>query len=133
MSSDVHSTREFPRTMAAIGGFIFLVFGVWAMAAPGSFYDQIALFEPFNRHFVQDIGAFQTGLGAVLVMAAFISSDALAVALVGSGVGAVAHVVSHLLGIDLGGTPGFDIPALSILGVLLLIAGLVRWRRTTRA
>ena len=118
----------FPKTMAAIGGFVFLAFGMWAMAAPESFFDQVALFEPFNKHFVQDIGAFQIGLGVTLVMAAFLTSDALAVALIGTGVGAVAHVVSHLVGIDLGGTPGFDIPALSILGILLLVAGTVRWR-----
>ena len=118
----------FPKTMAAIGGFVFLAFGIWAMAAPEAFFDQIALFEPFNRHFVQDIGAFQIGLGVTLVMAAFLTTDALAVALIGTGVGAVAHVVSHLVGIDLGGTPSFDIPALSILGILLLVAGVVRWR-----
>ena len=129
MGSEVRSNNGFPRTVAAIGGFVFLVVGVWAMAAPASFYDQIAGFEPFNRHFLQDVGAFQIGLGAVLVMAAFVSSDALVVALIGSGVGAAAHVVSHLVGIDLGGTPSLDIPALSVLGVLLLIAGFARWRR----
>ena len=111
---------------------MFLAFGIWALIAPESFYDRIALFEPFNRHFVQDLGAFQIGLGVVLVMAAFVTSDALVAALVGSGVGAVAHVGSHLAGLDLGGNPGFDIPALSLLGVLLLVAGVLRWRKLRR-
>ena len=62
-------------------------------------------------------------------MAAFVTRDALVVALVGTGIGAAAHVVSHLVGTDLGGNPGLDIPSLSILGILLLIAGVVRWRR----
>lgn len=119
----------FPRIIAAIGGATFLLFGFWAMVAPGSFYESVALFEPYNAHFVQDLGAFQIGLGATLVLAAFISSDALVAGLIGVGVGASAHVVSHLVGLDAGGSPAFDIPALSILGVLLVTGGVMRWHR----
>ena len=125
--------RGFPKTIAAIGGFVFLAFGLWAMVAPQSFFDAVAVYEPFNQHFVQDIGAFQIGLGAVLVLAAFVTTDALTVALVGVGLGATAHVGSHLAGIDLGGTPEIDIPSLSILGLLLLVGGAMRWRSTRRS
>ena len=119
----------FPRVAAAIGGFVLLVFGGWAMVAPRSFFDAIAAFDPYNAHFIQDIGAFQLGLAATLVLAAFITQDALTAALVGVGVGALAHVVSHFLSLDSGGNPQLDIPSLSILAVLLLVAGAVRWRR----
>lgn len=121
--------RSFPAVAAAIGGFTFVGFGVWALVAPSGFYDAVALFEPYNAHFVRDIGAFQVGLGATLLLAAFLTSDALAAALVGVGSGAVLHVVSHLASVDDGGTPEFDVPALSILGALLIVAGIVRWRK----
>lgn len=116
--------------VAAVGAFVFLTFGLWAMVAPQSFFESIALFEPYNEHFIQDIGSFQIGLGAVLAMAAFFTSDALVAGLVGVGIGALAHVISHLLGLDAGGRPALDLPSLAILGAALLIVGVVRWRRS---
>ncbi|MEX1044028.1 MAG: hypothetical protein WD020_05270, partial [Acidimicrobiia bacterium] len=110
----------FPPAAAAVGGFFFLGFGLWAMAGPESFFDAMAVFDPYNQHFVQDIGAFQIGLGAVLVLARFAgSADALAVSLVGVGIGSLAHAVSHLMGSDLGGTPAVDIPTFLVIGLLL--------------
>jgi hypothetical protein len=112
-----------------LGGFSFLASGLWAMIAPESFFDAVATFEPYNQHFVQDVGAFQIGLGAVLLLAAIRPrADALAVGLIGVGVGSAAHVVSHVVGHDLGGKPEMDIPLFAVLTVLLLVAGLVRWR-----
>lgn len=55
-------------------------------------------------------------------------TDALAVGLIGVGIGAAAHTVSHVVGRDLGGKPEVDIPLFAVLTVLLLVAGLVRWR-----
>jgi hypothetical protein len=119
----------FPRAMGVLGGFSFLASGLWAMIAPESFFDAVATFEPYNQHFVQDVGAFQIGLGAVLLLAAIRPrADALAVGLIGVGVGSAAHVVSHVVGHDLGGKPEMDIPLFAVLTVLLLVAGLVRWR-----
>ncbi len=129
MSSRDGDVGGFPKTMAVIGGFVFLSFGIWAMAAPSAFYESVALFEPYNVHFVQDLGAFQIGLGTTLLLASFVTLDALVAGLVGVGIGASAHVASHLVGLDVGGNPAFDIPALSLLGVLLVIAGAIRWRR----
>jgi MYXO-CTERM domain-containing protein len=120
---------RFPRIAAAIGGFVLIVFGGWAMVAPGGFYESIAAFDPYNAHFIQDIGAFQLGLAATLVLAAFFTNDALTVALLGVGLGTSAHVISHLLSLDSGGNPQLDVPSLSVLAVLLLVAGAVRWRR----
>ncbi len=119
--------RRFPQVVAAIGGFTFVGFGVWALVAPSGFFDALAEFEPYNAHFIRDIGAFQIGLGATLVLAAFLTSDALTAALVGVGLGAVAHLGSHLLSLDDGGNPDLDVPSLAILGVVLLVAGVARW------
>ena len=104
--------------------------GLWAMADPQSFFERVALFEPYNQHLLQDVGAFQIGLGAVLILAALLPSlDALTVALVGVGIGGALHAVSHVIGIDLGGRPAVDIPVFGGLAVVLLVAGVMRWRR----
>ena len=121
--------HRLPRAVAIAGGVAFVALGVWAMADPRSFFDALATFEPYNQHFLQDIGAFQVGLGAVLLLAAVPArADGLAVALVGVGVGAALHTVSHIVGHDLGGTPGRDIPFFAAIAILLLAAGGVRWR-----
>lgn len=99
--------------------------GLWAMVVPTGFFDAMASFEPYNQHFIQDIGAFQIGLGAVLILATRMA-DGLAVALLGSGTGAAAHLVSHIIGRDLGGKPEIDIPIFALLAALLVVAGAVR-------
>ena len=118
-----------PGMIAAIGGFVLLLFGGWAMLFPESFFESIAAFEPYNVHFIQDIGSFQLGLGATLVLAAFLTDDALLAALFGVGIGALAHVVSHLVALGSGGSPEIDVPSLSFLAVILLVGAAVRWRR----
>lgn len=120
---------RFPTIAAAVGGFVFLFFGVWAMVGPSSFYETIALYEPYNVHFIQDLGAFQLGLGATLLLAVFATSDALTAGLLGVGLGGAAHVVSHLVSLGEGGDPALDIPSLSVLGLALLVGGVIRWRR----
>lgn len=108
----------------------FIAFGLWALIAPRSFFDALATFEPYNRHFLHDIGAFQVGLGAVLLLAAFPRRiDGLAAALLGVGLGGLLHTFAHVLDTDLGGTPATDIPSLGLLAVALLAAGAARMRR----
>ena len=121
--------HRLPRAVAILGGVSLVALGAWAMVEPRSFFDALATFEPYNQHFLQDIGAFQIGLGAVLLLAGVPDcADGLAVALVGVGAGAALHAVSHVVGRDLGGTPETDIPSFVALAVLLLAAGGFRWR-----
>ncbi|MBA2278464.1 MAG: hypothetical protein H0W06_11960 [Chloroflexia bacterium] len=121
--------HRFPLVVAIVGGVGFAVLGVWAIVDPRSFFDAMATFEPYNQHFLQDIGAFQIGLGMVLLLASMPNrGDGLAIALLGVGVGAALHTVSHIVGHDLGGTPETDIPFFAMLAVLLLTAGGFRWR-----
>lgn len=118
----------FPRATAMVAGLFLLAAGVWAFIAPHSFYDALAVFPPYNQHFLQDTGSFQIGLGAVLLLAVAAPGDGLAVALLGVAVGQAAHTVSHVIGRDLGGNPSTDIPLLAILTVLLAAAGVAQWR-----
>ena len=121
--------QRFARVVAGLGAAFFVVFGLWAMVDPRSFFDAVATFDPYNRHLIQDIGAFQIGLGAVLALAlAFERAGALSIGLVGVGLGSAAHVVSHAVGTDLGGTPETDIPFFAVVTGLLLAAGLLHWR-----
>ena len=118
-----------PRAVAIVVGVGFIALGVWAMVDPRSFFTALARFEPYNQHFLQDVGAFQIGLGVVLILAAApVRADGLTIALVGVGVGAALHTLSHVVGRDLGGTPERDIPVFAGMAGLLLIAGAFRWR-----
>lgn len=124
--------QRFPRIIAVGVGGMLLVVGVWALVAPRSFFDTLAVFEPYNVHFVHDIGAFQLGLGAVLLIAAFVR-DALLVALSGVAVAATAHLLSHVVDRDLGGTPSTDIPFFALIAVVLIGAAVSRARAAGRA
>jgi hypothetical protein len=87
---------------AAIGGVVLAASGIWALAAPHSFYDVIATFPPYNRHLIHDAGAFLAGLGAAFLVG-LKARRAITVALVGNAVAAVLHEVSHIVDRDLGG------------------------------
>ena len=108
-----------------LGGLFFLGPGVWALLDPDSFYRELAPFEPYNRHFVHDIGAFQIGIGVALVLAAW-WSDAKLIVLTGAASGAAAHLVSHIVDSDHGGNDT-DIPVFAIVAAVLLVTAAARW------
>ena len=117
---------------AVTAGIGFGASGLWALVVPESFFDALAPFDPYNQHFVEDIASFLIGLGSVLLLESVPArADALAVALLGVGIGSLAHTVSHVIGIDLGGRPAIDIPLLGALTVVLLVAGWIRKRAAT--
>lgn len=106
------------RIIAGIAGLFFVAFGLWAFFDPVSFYDSIAEFPPYNRHFLHDIGAFQIGLGAVLLAAAVWPASALFAALLGTTIGAGSHAAAHIHDHDLGGADT-DVPFFLLLTVVL--------------
>lgn len=121
------NSSKFANVVAWLASLVFGGGGLWALIGPQSFYESVALFEPYNQHFLQDIGAFQIGLAAILVLALLdATADALSVALLGGGIGSIAHTISHVVGRDLGGAPETDIPVFAILGGLMLAAGVLR-------
>ena len=125
------SSRSGSAGLATGVGVGLVALGSWAMIDPQSFFEKVALFEPYNQHFLQDLGALQVGLGAVLLLAGLVPRlDALTVALVGVGMGGALHALSHVIGIDLGGRPAIDIPVFGGLAVVLLVAGAMRWRQS---
>jgi hypothetical protein len=121
------------RPVAIAAGIAFAIPGAWALVEPRSFFDTVARFEPFNQHFIQDIGAFQLGLGAVLLLAATFKPSGVTTALAGTGIGSAFHTASHFVGRDLGGVPERDIPLFSVFTVVLLAAALWSWRADRRS
>jgi hypothetical protein len=118
------------RVVAFIAGTFFVAVGTWAFFDPRSFYEQVATFPPYNLHLLHDVGAFQIGIGAALMLA-LVWKDALSVALGGAAVGGVMHAIAHFLDQDLGGRDSDPWLIAVLAGVLLL--GLVAQRQRKRA
>lgn len=130
---ETSASDQLARVAAGVGALAFLPTGLWAMVDPRSFFEQVAEFHPYNQHFLQDIGAFQIGLGVVLLLVALRPRiDALTAVLLGTGVGGAAHAVSHVVGHDLGGRPSSDIPMFTVIALILLCAGALRARALAR-
>ena len=126
------NTDRFVRAVTWVAAAFNIVFGVWAFVAPESFFDEMATFQPYNEHFLHDIGAFQIGFGAVLALAA-IGWSGLRAALGGVGIGSALHAIAHIIDGDLGGKDT-DPYALGMLAVAILIAAaLAGSRPRTRA
>ncbi|HYM16691.1 MAG TPA: hypothetical protein VEZ14_14145 [Dehalococcoidia bacterium] len=124
------TSDRFSNVILGIAGLFFLLPGLWAMAAPHAFYDQLAPFPPYNRHLLHDIGAFQIGIGAALLLS-LRWADAKFVALAAASAGAVAHLASHVVDNDLGGNDT-DIGAFGLLAVLLVLGAAARWNAVAR-
>jgi hypothetical protein len=111
------------RAAAALVGLTYVFLGVWALLAPGSFYDSIATFPPDNAHFLRDVGAFQIGIGLTALACAadptgkrwVMASVAAATAL---------HVMTHVVDVDAGGSPVRDLASLVLMTVVAAVAAM---------
>jgi hypothetical protein len=84
----------------SIGGLFMLALGIWAFLAPASFADFIAF--PYNRHLLHDVGAFQIGIGATMLLA-LLWADSVMVVLAGYVVGTGFHFASPIIDRHIGG------------------------------
>jgi peptidoglycan/LPS O-acetylase OafA/YrhL len=114
---------------AGIGAVFFIGPGLWAFFDPQGFYDELATFEPYNEHFIHDIGAFQIGIGVALASAIWRRNDALLAALLGAAVGSVFHTIAHFIDHDLGGKDS-DVVVFSVITVVLLAGAALRVQTT---
>lgn len=90
----------FVKLTTALVAILTLVAGIWCLVAPDSFARAVA-FAP-HEHFLHDLGAFQIGAGATLLLA-LVWADALATALAGFLVTNSIHAVNHALDLAHGG------------------------------
>jgi len=112
------------------GAAVFVIGGAWALISPSSFYDEVATYPPYNRHLFHDVGAFQLGLGAALLLALTDWSGRL-VGLWAGTTAALLHALSHVLDRDLGGRDG-DPVALSVLALAFLAGAVAATRKEAR-
>jgi hypothetical protein len=108
------------RGAAIAGAALFLLPGAWAFADPASFYDAVALFPPYNRHLLHDVGAFQLGVGTALLLGVA-GWSGLRVALWSAAVAAVLHAISHIVDRGLGGRDS-DPLVLTLVAAVLIAA-----------
>ena len=85
------------------------VVGLWASAAPRSFYDEfpgagrmwVAIDGPYNEHLVRDVGGLNLGLAFVAVLALVTGSVLVSRAAGGAGLlYGVPHLTYHALNLD---------------------------------
>ncbi|MEB3981505.1 PPOX class F420-dependent oxidoreductase [Mycobacterium sp. 663a-19] len=111
--------------VTAAVGVVTAGIGIWCLIDPNSFADAVG-FEA-HRHFLHDVGAFQLGLGATLLLA-LIWADALATALAGFLVANTVHTVNHVVDLDVGGSPA-QAWILGVMSVALALAFALRLRQ----
>ena len=105
-----------------------LMVGVWALLAPGSFYEDfpasgrgwVSTLPPYNEHLVRDVGALNLALAALLAFAALsLEIRLVRISLFVWLVYAVPHFVYHLT--EFGAMPFLD-DAANIAGLGLVVA-----------
>ncbi len=101
-------------------GLLTLSLGIWALADTTSFFDNIADWPPYNRHFIHDLGAFQIALGATLLFALIWQGDAVLAALGGAAIGATLHWIVHITDEEFGGGD-LDPYLLGIVALILVV------------
>ena len=119
-----------PGVTAAVlfSGLVALAIGIWAFFAPASFAEFVAF--PYNRHLLHDVGAFEIGIGATMLLA-LLWADSIMVALAGYVVGSGFHVVSHIIDRHIGGNI-YETLGLGLL-VVIGLAGMYARARGGRA
>ncbi len=64
------TSPTFTRFAVILNGVLTIITGLLLLFAPNFFYEAVASYSPFNRHFLGDIGAFNLALGVGLLFAA---------------------------------------------------------------
>ena len=57
------------RPILAILGLYHLLLGVAMVAAPRTFFDEVATYGVFNDHYIRDVASFYLALGIVMLVA----------------------------------------------------------------
>ncbi|WP_390633665.1 PPOX class F420-dependent oxidoreductase [Mycobacterium simulans] len=119
------AARRYVTTVTALIGLLTIGIGIWCLIDPRSFAEFVGFAE--HEHFLHDVGAFQLGLGATLLLA-LIWSDALATVIAGFFLANTVHTVNHVVDLHLGGSPA-QAWLLGVASVALAVAFVMRLRQ----
>lgn len=117
--------RLYVVVVTALVGAAMIGIGIWCLIDPTSFADAVGFGA--HQHFSHDVGAFQLGLGVMLLLA-LIWADALATALAGFIVANTVHTVNHVMDLNLGGSVA-QAWGLGAVSVALVVAFVLRLRQ----
>ena len=124
------------RVLLALTAVTDAFLGVWALAAPRSFYDSfpgggrtwVSVDGPFNEHLVRDVGALNLALVVVLVAAVLAGGTTLVrVAAAASLVWSLPHFVYHLGHLDGLATASDKVANVVGLGLAVVGPAIVLW------
>jgi hypothetical protein len=104
--------------------------GLWALVEAHSFFEVAAHYEPFNPHFIHDIGALALGLAGCLA-AALVVRDGLLAALMGATAFGVAHFAAHVRDKALGGSAS-DPVTFGVVALVFAVLAFARWKGSGR-
>jgi hypothetical protein len=112
------------RTIVIALGVFHVALGLLELLAPGTFFDEIGRYGAENLHYVGDVGAFTTGYGAALLLAAGRPTWWAPVLALGA-IWYALHALNHLFDIDENGIS----EARGILDTVLIAVGaaLLAW------
>jgi hypothetical protein len=120
------NSRVVARVIAALVAVLLIVLGGWALLSPHSFFTQLAPYRPYNKHLFHDVGAFQTGIGATLLLALF-RRDALGVVLLGTSIGTALHALSHIVDRNAPGARTTDPIFITLLSAAVIVATAIHY------
>jgi hypothetical protein len=102
-------------------GLTQLVPALWIVIAPHSFYAHVGPFGAYNSHYLGDAAAFQAGIGAALVAAAWL--EPLRPGALLAGFGAVLfHAVNHWIDVNAAnGSSNADVSDAILLTILTVV------------
>lgn len=123
-STATRAERGQPFVTAAtlLGALLMLPAGFWLLIDPVSFANTVNF--PPHIHFEHDAGAFQLGIGTMLLLS-LVWRDGPVLLLTGFLVANTIHAVNHAVDLDLGGRASDPWALLAV----SLIAGVALWRR----
>jgi len=117
---------RFTQIVVGLAGAAYLLIGIALLFAPGWFFSAIGNFQPFNRHYEGDLGAFLLPLGIGLLVAARDPARYIWVTRV-AALGSLLHVGNHVYdALFVSAQPGAlaQIVLLHFLALLLMIVSI---------
>jgi hypothetical protein len=88
--------QSYIQSSLVAGGIFYIVVAALLLFAPLWFYESIASYPPYNRHFIGDAGSFMLGLGLTLLWAVRDPIRYRAIIAI-VGIASLVHAINHVI------------------------------------